>query len=70
MAVRQKTAKKDETGIFLAIVGVLAVPLTFALQADGVIEIPWAASIIVYVVILAGFVCAYLRWKSPSRTSY
>ncbi len=59
--------KKHDTGVFLGIVGVLAVPLVFVLQANGVVEIGWIPSFIIYVAVTTGFMVAYLNWRTPSQ---
>src|ERR1700690_2149799 len=66
MAARQKSPQRDDTGVFLAIVGVLAVPLVYVLQANGVITIPGMPSLLMYVAIIILFTWAYCRWRTPS----
>jgi hypothetical protein len=41
-------------------------PLAFVLQANGVVIIGWIPSVFVYLVVVIGFVWAYLRWQVPT----
>ncbi len=59
--------KQHDTGLFLTIVGLLAVPLVFLLQSNGVVTIKWLPSLFVYLAILGAFIWAYFRWSEPSK---
>jgi hypothetical protein len=56
-----------DTGLFITILGVLAVPLTFVLQANGVVTVSWILSLLIYPAIVVGFVWAFLKWEGASR---
>src|ERR1035437_5278461 len=64
--VEQKPERHD-TGIFLTIVGVLAVPLVFVLQANGVVDIGWSMSLAVYLAVVLGFEWAFWKWQTPAN---
>lgn len=61
------TTPRHDTPLFLAIVGVLAVPLVYVLQDNGVVHIGPTASTLIYVGIFSCFLWAFLRWEVPCR---
>jgi hypothetical protein len=63
MAIGKKS--DFDSGLFLGIVGLLAVPLMYALQANGVVEIGWKFSLGIYALVTAFFVWAYAKWNKP-----
>jgi hypothetical protein len=62
-------SKKLDSGLFFTIIGVLAVPLVFAFQANGVVTVSWIPSIVIYSCVIAGFIWAFLRWDRASHWS-
>jgi hypothetical protein len=55
--------KGHDTALFLAIVGVVAVPLVFVLQANGLVEVGWLPSLVIYAAIIFVFAWASLKWE-------
>ena len=58
---------RNNLGLFWTILGVLGVPLVFALQANDVVHIRWLPSLFIYVLCICLFAWAYIKCINPPR---
>lgn len=58
-------ARGHDTPLFLAIIGVLAVPLVFVLQANGAVDMGWKLSAGIYAILFFGILGAFWKWDKP-----
>lgn len=54
---------------FIAYVGLLVAPVFFALQANGIVEITWIPSLLIYVVETACFFYLFRKWQRAQSWS-
>lgn len=64
--------KRHDTALFLGITAMLAVPFVYVLQSNGVAEVPWLVSALMYLAIIIFASVAYFKWTTsglwkPSR---
>jgi hypothetical protein len=61
----KKPREGHDTGLVLAIFSGLAVPLVYVLQANGVVEIRWWISALIYLMIICFAVWEFRQWNVP-----
>jgi hypothetical protein len=62
-------SKRFDTGVFLGVIALPIAVLVYVLQANGVVEIVWWVSALIYLAAVAAMVWAFYRWNVPAAWS-
>ena len=58
-----------DTALFLKVLSFLVIPLVYALQANGVVDISWKLSAAIYLIVLTGYLWTFHKWQVPRQWS-